>query len=75
MPADSTSSASKFQLADEILDDYNKALIAQSSTDKKIHGTVGADLNDIVSFIGRIRDLRDTTALLRDLYQQGLAPE
>ena len=60
----------KFQLADEILDDYNKALIAQSSTDKKLHATVGADLNDIASFIGRIRDLRDTYALLRDLYQQ-----
>ena len=60
----------KFQLADEILDDYNNALTAQSSTDKKLHATVGADLNDISSFIGRIRDLRDTFALLRDLYQQ-----
>ena len=60
----------KFQLADEILDDYSKAQIAQASTDKKLHGTVGADLNDIASFIGRIRDLRDTFALLRDLYQQ-----
>jgi hexosaminidase len=60
----------KFQLADEILDDYNKALIAEASTDKKLHGTVGADLNDIVSFVGRIRDIRDTYGMLRDLYRQ-----
>jgi hypothetical protein len=60
----------KFQLSDEILDDYSKAQIAQASTDKKLHGTVGADLNDIASFIGRIRDLRDTFGLLRGLYQQ-----
>jgi hexosaminidase len=60
----------KFQLADEMADDYNKALIAQASTDKKIHATVGADLNDIVSFVGRLRDVIDTYALHRDLYQQ-----
>jgi hexosaminidase len=60
----------KFQLADEIAADYQNALIAQATTDKKIHQQVGADLNDISSFIGRIRDIRDTYALLRDLYQQ-----
>jgi hypothetical protein len=60
----------KFQLSDEIIADYQKALSDQASPDKKLHLQVPADLNDIAAFIGRIRDLRDTFALLRDLYQQ-----
>jgi hexosaminidase len=60
----------KFQLADEIADGYNKALIAQASTDKKTHGQVGADLSDINGINGRLQDIMDTYALLRDLYQQ-----
>jgi len=60
----------RFQLADEIVDGYNQALIAQASTDKKVHATVGPDLNDINGINGRIKDIVDTYALLRDLYQQ-----
>jgi hexosaminidase len=60
----------KFQLADEIVDGYNKALIAQASPDRKIHAQVGADLSDINGVNGRIQDILDTYAVLRDLYQQ-----
>jgi len=52
------------------VDGYNQALIAQASTDKKVHATVGPDLNDINGINGRIKDIVDTYALLRDLYQQ-----
>jgi hexosaminidase len=60
----------KFQLADEVIEGYNKALIAQASMDKKTHAQVGPDLSDINGINGRIQDIRDTYALLRDLYQQ-----
>ena len=60
----------KFQLADEVTDAYHRALIAQASTDKKLHGTVGHELGDIRSINGRLEDIRDTYSLLRDLYQQ-----
>jgi hexosaminidase len=60
----------KFQLADELLDDYAHAQAAQSSQDKKIHAQVTTNLNDMASFVGRMRDLIDTYSLLRDLYQQ-----
>ncbi len=60
----------KFQLADEIADGYSRALTAQSSTDKKVHSTVGRELSDIRGINGRIKDVADTYALLRDLYEQ-----
>jgi len=60
----------KFQLADEIVDGYNKALVAQASGDRKIRAQVGPDLSDINGINGRIQDIRDTYSLLRDLYQQ-----
>ncbi len=62
--------ALKFQLADEIVEGYNKALIAQVSSDKKLHATVGPTLSDIRGINGRIRNLFDTYSLLRDLYEQ-----
>ena len=60
----------KFQLSDEIAQGYGRALTAQASTDKKIHATVGRELNDIRSVNGRLEDIRDTYSLLRDLYAQ-----
>jgi hypothetical protein len=60
----------KFQLADEIVTLYNRALVENASTDRATHARAAADLNDIAAFIGRIRDLIDTYSLLRDLYQQ-----
>ena len=61
----------KFQLSDEIAQGYQRALIAQSSPDKKLHATVAHELNDINNAVNsRTRDLRDNYALLRDLYAQ-----
>jgi hexosaminidase len=61
----------KFQLSDEIAQGYQRALIAQSSPDKKLHATVAHELGDINNAVNsRTRDLRDQYSLLRDLYQQ-----
>ena len=60
----------KFQLADEIAQGYARALTAQASSDKKVHATTGRELSDINGVNGRIQDIRDTYALLRDLYWQ-----
>ena len=60
----------KFQLADEIVAGYSRAQIAQASTDKKLHATVNHELGDIRAVNGRLEDIRDTYALLRDLHQQ-----
>jgi hypothetical protein len=60
----------KFQLTDEIVQAYQRAQTAQASSDKKIHATVGPELQTIDGVNGRIQDIRDTYALLRDLYAQ-----
>ncbi len=60
----------KFQLSDEIAQAYSRAQIAQASTDRKLHATVGHEIGEIRSVNGRLEDLRDTYSLLRDLYQQ-----
>jgi hexosaminidase len=60
----------KFQLADEMSQSYARALAASTSTDKKIHATVGSELGDINSVNGRIQDIKDGYSLIRDLYQQ-----
>jgi hexosaminidase len=60
----------KFQLADEMVDDYNRALTASTSTDKKIKASVGHNLGDINSTNGRIQDIKDGYSLIRDLYAQ-----
>jgi hexosaminidase len=60
----------KFQLADEIVDGYNRALADLSSTDKKQHQQTGKELSDIRGANGRLEDIRDTYGLLRDLYAQ-----
>ncbi|ADW69122.1 beta-N-acetylhexosaminidase [Granulicella tundricola] len=61
----------KFQLSDEIIQGYNRALIARASSDPKLHATTGREIGDIASGVnGRIRDLRDNFSLIRDLYEQ-----
>ena len=60
----------KFQLADEIPQGYSRALTAASSSDKKIHATVGKELSDLRGVNGKLEDIRDTYSLLRDLYAQ-----
>ena len=60
----------KFELTDEIVSGYNRALTAQSSSERKLHSTVSKELSDIRGVNGRLEDIRDTYALLRDLYEQ-----
>jgi hypothetical protein len=60
----------KFQLADEMVQSYSNALLAQASPDKKLHAQVAHDIGEIRSVNGRLEDIRDTYSLLRDLYQQ-----
>ena len=60
----------KFQLADEIVEDYAEAQKALASPEKKIRAQVGPDLSNINGINGRMADIRDTYSLLRDLYQQ-----
>ena len=60
----------KFQLADEIVEDYGQALAALASPDKKIRAQVNPDLSNINGINGRIADIRDYYSLLRELYEQ-----
>ena len=54
----------KFQFANEIVQDYR---LARDTSDA---GTRQHEFSDINSMNGRLQDLRDGYALLRDLYQQ-----
>jgi hypothetical protein len=58
-----------FQLADEIVQGYQRAYAGQGSTDKKQRTAVGRELSDINGINGRIQDIRDTYSLLRDMYE------
>jgi hypothetical protein len=60
----------KFQLADEMVASYQRALSDQVSPDKKTRELVGHDIGEVRSINGRMEDIRDTYSLLRDLYQQ-----
>lgn len=60
----------KFQLADEIVQGYTRALAASLSSDKTLHATTLPELSEINGVNGRIQDIRDTYSLLRDLYAQ-----
>jgi len=60
----------KFELADEIPQGYARAQTDALSRDKETRKLVGHELSDINGVNGRIRDLIDTYALLRDLYAQ-----
>lgn len=57
-----------FELADELVEGYQRAYAAQGSTDKKVRASVGRELSDINGVNGRIEDVRDTYSLLRDMY-------
>ncbi|HEY4381805.1 MAG TPA: family 20 glycosylhydrolase [Acidobacteriaceae bacterium] len=59
----------KFQLADEMAAAYARALVASTSTDRKIHGSVNRELSDLNGVNGRIQDIRSGYTLLRDLYE------
>jgi hexosaminidase len=60
----------KFQLTDEIAAGYQRAYAMQNTTDKKQRMAVSRELSDINGINGRIFDIIDTYALLRDLYEQ-----
>ena len=60
----------KFQLADEMVDEYEQAQKSLASPDRKIRAQVATHLGNINGINGRIADLRDTYSLLRDLYEQ-----
>jgi len=59
----------KFQLADEMAAGYARALADSVSTDRKTRASVSREISDIYSLNGRIEDIRDGYALLRDLYE------
>jgi hexosaminidase len=59
----------KFQLADEMAAGYARAVIASTSTDRKLHSTVNRELGDLNSVNGRIEDIRNGYTLIRDLYE------
>jgi hexosaminidase len=60
----------KFQLTDEIAEDYQRAYAMQNTKDRKERLDVSRELSDINGINGRIRDFIDTYSLLRDLYEQ-----
>lgn len=59
----------KFQLADEMSAGYARAIVASTSTDKKVRASVSRELGDLNSVNGRIQDMRNGYTLLRDLYE------
>ncbi len=58
-----------FQLSDEIAQGYQRAYELQTTTDKKQRAAVSRELSEINGINGRIEDIRDTYALLRDMYE------
>jgi hypothetical protein len=58
----------KFQLADEIVQGYSRALADQTSPDKKVRAMVPRELSDINGINGRLSDILDTYSLLRDMH-------
>ena len=62
--------ALKFQLSDEILSAYARAYAATLSIDPKLKKTISRELSDINGVNGRLQDLIDGYAQLRDLYAQ-----
>ncbi|HEY1744928.1 MAG TPA: family 20 glycosylhydrolase [Granulicella sp.] len=60
----------KFQLADEMAQDYARAQATAASGERKPHPSVSALLSEINSVNGRIQDITDGYSLLRDLHAQ-----
>ena len=59
----------KFQLADEMAAGYSRAIIASTSTDRKLHSTVSREVGDLNGVNGRLQDIRNGYTLIRDLYE------
>ena len=62
--------ALKFQLADEMSSAYGRAYAATVSSDPKLKKTISRELSDINGVNGRMQDLINGYAQLRDLYAQ-----
>ena len=62
--------ALKFQLADEMSSAYARAYTATISSDPKLKKTISRELSDINGVNGRMQDLINGYAQLRDLYAQ-----
>jgi hexosaminidase len=60
----------KFQLADEIAQGYARARADSTSPDKKTRAMTDHEIYDINGVNGRIQDIKDGYALIRDLYSQ-----
>ncbi|HZL27495.1 MAG TPA: family 20 glycosylhydrolase, partial [Acidobacteriaceae bacterium] len=60
----------KFQLADEMTQDYNQAIATAATGDRKAKPSASALLGDINGVNGRIQDIKDGYSLIRDLYAQ-----
>ena len=60
----------KFQLADEIVEGYQRAYDLQNTNDRKQRMNVGRELSNINGVNGRIQDYINTYSLLRDLFEQ-----
>ncbi|HEU5340411.1 family 20 glycosylhydrolase [Edaphobacter sp.] len=59
----------KFQVADEIADDYAVAYSLQTSKQREDHIEVSRRLNEINGVNGKLQDMRSRYSLIRDLYQ------
>lgn len=59
----------KFQVADEMASGFARAILASTSTDRKIRGSVSRELSDLNGTNGRIQDIRNGYTLIRDLYE------
>ncbi len=62
--------ALKFQLTDEMQSAYTRAYTASISTDPKLKRTISRELSDINGVNGRMQDLTQGYAQLRDLFAQ-----
>lgn len=60
----------KFQVAEEMEQDYQSAYAGQGATDRVKRMEVSRQLGDINGVNGRIQDIKDTYSLIRDLYEQ-----
>ncbi len=60
----------KFQLADEMVSSYTRALTTAASGDRKARPSVASLMSDINGVNGRIQDITSGYSQLRDLYAQ-----
>ncbi len=60
----------KFQMADEMATAYAAAKVDELSKDRKIHAHAAHEVGDINSTDGKLQDIKDSYALIRDLFAQ-----